>query len=104
MTEKKKPQDHLPKQEELKIKDVTVMAGDVEVNIPADAFNDFELLDDISQVEDGNGQRVASVVRRLVGDQWRAVMDGLRGENGRVAVEDATEFLERAMEAANPNS
>lgn len=83
--------------------DVTVRG--VPLTISADALDDFELLDDLNELEQNNNPgRLPSLLRRLVGDQWKAVMEALRGDNGRVSVEDGAEFVGEVLEAISPNS
>lgn len=83
---------------------IDVEVRGVALSLPREALDDFELLDDLDQLEQGNPARLPSVLRRLVGDQWREVMDALRGESGRVSVEDGAGFVAEVMEAVSPNS
>ncbi len=72
----------------------------------ADAsLDDFELLDDLRAVDvDRNGSRLPALLRRLVGDDYPAVMDALRNEGGRVRIQPASEWIRQLMEALDPNS
>lgn len=99
------PQDHLPKKDKTG-GDRTVTVRGQQWTIPADALNDFELLDDLSQVDvNGDVSRLPSLLRRLLGDQFRAAMNTCRDENtGRVTVESGADFTREVMEALNPNS
>jgi hypothetical protein len=74
--------------------------------VPADALDDFELLDDLNALEQrADATRLPSVLRRLLGDQWRDAMDVLRDKDtGRVSVEAGAEFVMELMGALNPNS
>lgn len=76
----------------------------VTVFIHDDTLDDFELLDDLAELQNGKGARLPSVARRLFGDQHKNVMDALRGENGRVSVSAASQFINDVFEAINPNS
>lgn len=98
-----KPADRKPKVE---TKDgvSTVTIKGVTVSVEKDALDDFELLDDLAKMQDGDGARIASVAHRLFGDEFKKVMDGLRGENGRVSVEVASEFISELLAAIAPNS
>ena len=81
-----KPADRKPKVETVDgVSKVTIK--DITVSVDKDALDDFELLDDLAKMQDGDGARIASVAHRLFGDEFKTVMDGLRGENGRVSVE-----------------
>lgn len=96
----KKPQDHLVKKDAPR----TVSVRDIEVVVDPKAFDDFEVLDALDQINEGNGLRVAGLLRKLVGDQFHEVLDALRdGENGRVPVDAASDFLKELMEAVSPN-
>ncbi|MCE0510845.1 hypothetical protein LVJ59_17490 [Microbacterium sp. KKR3/1] len=98
-----KPADRKPK---VDTKDgiSTVTIKGITVKIDKDALDDFELLDDLAKMQDGEGARIASVAHRLFGDDFKTVMDGLRGDNGRVSVEVASEFISEVLAAVAPNS
>lgn len=79
--------------------------GTVDVEVPDEALDDFEVLDDIRAVQDDNdASRLPSLLRRLVGDQYREVLKALRGPNGRVPVEAGTSFVMGLFGALAPNS
>ena len=113
----KKPQDHQEKTTKPVVEDCKVTIGDrevdgweitlrgVTVHVPREAFDDFELLDDMAQLERAQPHRLASVLRRLVapGD-FQTAMDVLRDSTtGRVKVEDGMNFVLELMQAVNPN-
>lgn len=102
-----KPQDHkTPKPSVAQVdggRSVTLRG--VTVTVPDDALNDFEFLDDLRALDvDGNASRLPSILRRLVGDDYRQVMDALRGENGRVTIESGADFIKELLEAISPES
>lgn len=73
--------------------------------VPKAALDDFELLDDMSQLEQGNASRLPSVLRRLIGEQWQDAMATVRDKaTGRVTVEAGAGFVSELMESLNPNS
>lgn len=75
------------------------------ITVPREALDDFELLDDMSQLEDGNPQRMPALLRRLVGDQWKTVLDLARDEDtGRVSIEAGALLVQEIMEGISPNS
>lgn len=76
----------------------------ITVFIEEDALDDFELLEDLAELQNGKGSRLPSVARRLFGDQHKNVMDAMRGENGRVSVQPVTQFINDVFAAINPNS
>lgn len=98
-----KPQDRKPKVDTVNGVSTVTIKG-ITVNVDKDALDDFELLDDLAKMQDGHGARLASVAHRLFGDDFKTVMDGLRGENGRVSVEVASEFISELLAALAPNS
>lgn len=99
----KKPEDRKPKDDGTS--DLRVEVQGLTLIIPREALDDFELLDDLNELDQNdNPARLPSVLRRLVGDQWKTVMNHLRDEKtGRVPVEPAMEFLNELMDAADPN-
>jgi hypothetical protein len=74
--------------------------------ISKDAMDDFELLDDINAIEQGDDvTRLPSVLRRLVGPQWSDAMEYLRDKDtGRVTIKAGTQFVFDILEAISPNS
>jgi len=121
MTETKKPQDHLSKVEKPKVEKVQITIGEgqaertvdaqrtvirgITVTVADEALDDFELLDDLRAVDvDRNASRLPALLRRLVGDDYREIMERLRDKDtGRVPIQSATEFIRSLMEALNPN-
>lgn len=100
----KKPADHKPKKVEGE--DIVATIAGKDWTVPADALDDFELLDDLNALEQrDDGTRLPSILRRLLGEQWREAMDSIRDEaSGRVSIEAGGEFVKELMEALNPNS
>ena len=96
----KKPQDRQPKKSD--VGKVTVEG--VTVSVDVDALDDFELLDDLSQMQDGNGARVTSAFRRMFGDDSSRILDELREESGRVRLSRASKFMMSVMQGLAPNS
>ena len=99
------PQDHKAKATPAP-ETVSATVRGVEWTVPADALDDFELLDDLNALDQKNDvTRMPSVLRRLLGDQWREAMELLRDkDSGRVSVESGAEFVFELMGALNPNS
>lgn len=106
----KRPQDHQPKADKPKVETVDngreLTYKGFTVTIPNDAFDDFELLDDLRAVQvDQEAQRFPGLLRRLVGEEgYRTVMNGLRNpDTGRVSIEDGVEYVGAIFEAIAPN-
>lgn len=77
----------------------------VEVNgrawtVSAEALDDFELLDDLGEIETGNAAPMPRVLKRLLGaEQYREALDSLRDpETGRVGVEAGADFVRAVFE------
>lgn len=112
----KVPQDRKPKEETAESVEATRMVGDRELEghdvtyrgitvfVPREALDDFELLEDISNLDQQKAYAMPSLLRRLIGDDFRKVMDGLRDKTtGRVAMEDGSEFVGQILGAINPS-
>ena len=125
MATPKKPQDHQPKKQkpvdvEIEIADPTpdepervrtvpgkqVTVDGIDVRVPDEALDDFELLDDIRGVQDSDDvSRMPSLLRRLVGADYRRILDEMRDKTtGRVPAAKATEFVFEVFQALNPSS
>lgn len=110
MAEKKKPQDHKPKTEKPKVEDVDggkkVTLHGVTVVVPFEAIDDFELLEELHDLDKKqNGVQLPGILRRLVGDQYKGVLDHLRDKStGRVPIQTGTRFVFDLVKALNPNS
>ena len=100
----KKPADRKPK--EAKDGSRTVTVRGLEITVAGEVLDDFELLDDLGALDQGQGQRLPSILRRIVGDEtFGLAMDVLRDEtSGRVSVEEGARFVNEVLEAVSPNS
>jgi len=121
MSDIKKPEDHKQKTVKPVVEtvEVTLGAGDTERKVSAkrtvlrgitvtvldESLDDFELLDDLRSVDvDNNPAAMPSLLRRLVGDDYKDVMDQLRDETTkRVSIVTGAEFVKEIFEALNPN-
>lgn len=74
------------------------------VMIGAEALDDFELLDEMRQIDDGNASRMPAMLERLVGGEYRSVLEALRDrESGRVKVSDVAAWIHSLFFAIAPN-
>ncbi|HXH34326.1 MAG TPA: hypothetical protein VNJ54_07935 [Plantibacter sp.] len=102
-----KPQDHQGKKPVVREveggKEVTL--GDITVTVRDAALDDFELLDDLHELDvNKKGSRLPSLMKRLVGDDYQPILEKLRDKHtGRVRVEHASEFIRDLLGALNPN-
>jgi len=80
-----------------------------EADVVAEALNDFELLDDLAELDNGGAGaslRMPSVLRRMFGpENFKGIMDALRNpETGKVPVEVGEAFLMAVFQGLNPTS
>ena len=120
----RKPQDHKPKapkaekikitvpdgvdeNDEPKTREVDgfrVTVNDITVELEQDALNDWEFLEDVADLQNGDGAKSVSMSRRLFGDDYDAVKEHFRdARTGRVSSADFQEFVQAVLEAV-PNS
>src|SRR5699024_336936 len=101
----KKPADRKAKKDEVQTALTATVRGR-DWQIPAEAVDDFELLDAFAQLRQTDDvSLVPFILRRLLDEQWRDAMNLLRNKNtGRVSLEDGMEFTQELMGALNPNS
>lgn len=124
MAAPKKPQDHKPKtpkaekikialpdgvdeNDEPKTREVDgfrITVNEIMVEVEKDALNDWEFLEDVADLQNGDGAKSVSMSRRLFGDEYNAVKENFRDEKtGRVSSADFQEFVQAVLEAV-PNS
>ena len=103
----KSPSDRKPKKDKAaEPETVTATVAGKEWTVPVEALDDFELLDDFNELETRQDiTRLPSILKRLLGDQWREAMDLLRNKDtGRVSLEDGGKFVEDVLKEIAPNS
>lgn len=97
----KKPADRKPK----KAATHPVEVGDITIHVDSDALDDFELMEDVARMEDGEAHRAAGVLRRILGpEQFKLAMDALRNDAGRVSTEAALKLTKDVFASFSPNS
>lgn len=100
-TNVRKPQDRKPKAGSVQ----TVTVRGVELKLSTEVFDDLDLLDAMDQIQEGNGMKIATALRRVAGEQYNEVREALRDkETGRIPLESAAEFFTEALQAVAPNS
>lgn len=100
MAAPKKPQDRKPAADA----PIKVEVRGTTFTIDRAALDDFELLDDLARVEDGAGQRLPSLLRRLLGGDYGRALDLIRDEDtGRVSLETGAELVQEIFEAVDPS-
>lgn len=81
-----------------------ITAAGIQVTIDTDVFDDYELLADMADVQDGNPLKAVSLIRRVLGDKHDEVIEKLRDAKGRVPIDTVVSLLTDVMTAAAPNS
>lgn len=109
-TAKKKPADRKPKkQAEAALADDprTITVQGIDLTINPEVFDDFELLGDIRRLDRGDTTSVmampAALEALLGAEQYRTVLNHLRGKNGRVTLESGADFIGDLFKAYDPN-
>lgn len=81
-----------------------VISG-IEVTVADEALDDFELLDDFRGLGDSDASRLPSVLRRMVGDDYKRILNELRDPaTRRVSAAAGSQFVFDVVQAFNPNS
>lgn len=85
------------------IRKVTVR--DIDLTIDLDVLDDFELLDMLASLEDGNALQAPRILRRVLGEEYADAKKALRDrETGRIKGDVAVEFIRDLFTALDPNS
>ena len=82
----------------------TVEIDGFTLDIDTSVFEDYEFLESLADVADGQPSSIVRPFRMLfAGDTYQAVKDHLRDEDGRVPVKSMSAFLSKVVKAAAPN-
>ena len=83
----------------------TVEIDGFSINVDIAVFQDYEFLESLADVSDGQPASIVRPFRMLfAGDTYQAVKDHLRDEDGHVPVKAMSAFLAQVVKAAAPNS
>lgn len=72
-----------------------------EVEIPDENLDDYELLEDLAALDEGeeNTGKIVSAYKRLLGaEQYKALKEHIRGDGGRVSATAMLETLQEIFE------
>ena len=78
---------------------LAVVVRGVELSVPQDALSDWELMDALAQIDSGDVGPDAilylpGILRRLAGDQHKALMNAARDpHSGRVSIDTGVELI-----------
>lgn len=82
----------------------TVEIDGFSIDVDTAVFQDFEFLESLADVANGEPANVIRPFRLLfAGDTYQKVKDHLRNEDGRVPVKAMSAFLAKIVKAAAPN-
>lgn len=82
----------------------TVEIDGFTICIDTSVFEDYEFLESLADVANGEPANVIRPFRMLfAGDTYQKVKDHLRDEDGRVPVKAMSAFLAKVVKAAAPN-
>lgn len=100
----RKPPADTPKKQALG-EDVTVEVRGESFTVSRDVMTDFELLEDIAELDAGNLSRLPAALRRSLGDgQYERAKEVIRDpETGRITIDGAAEFYRDLFGALNPS-
>nr|DAR62861.1 MAG TPA: hypothetical protein [Caudoviricetes sp.] len=83
----------------------TVEIDGFSIDVDTNVFQDYEFLEALSEVTDGQPSSIVRPFRMLfTGDTYQAVKDHLRDEDGRVPVKAMSVFLSKVVKATVPKS
>lgn len=81
-----------------------ITVAGVQLMVDPAVFDDFELLESLAEIQRGDILALPTVFRAVAGDQAQALLDAIRGENGRVTATAATETLVQIMSELAPKA
>jgi len=82
---------------------ITVNSHGITVKVDQDKFNDLELFDMIDEIQSGNVFKMPKLIRRIFDNDYQKVLDGLKGKDGIVTADKASEFLIEVLSQIGPN-
>jgi hypothetical protein len=81
-----------------------ITVAGVQLTVDPTVFDDFELLESLAEIEQGDVLALPTVFRAVVGDQAQELLDTIRDERGRVTATAATKALVQIMSALAPKA
>ena len=81
-----------------------ITVAGVQLTVDPAVFDDFELLESLAEIQRGDVLALPAVFRAVAGDKAQALLDAIRGENGRVTATAATEMLVQIMSELAPKA
>jgi hypothetical protein len=76
----------------------TVVVDGVHVTLDPAVFDDMDILETIVDIEDGNGARIVTLMRRIFGDDYTRIKSELKGNKKVLTVTAMAEWVEKMME------
>lgn len=81
-----------------------IKVAGVQLTVDPTVFDDFELLESLAEIEQGDILALPTVFRAVVGDQAQELLDAIRDERGRVTATAATKALVQIMSELAPKA
>lgn len=82
----------------------TITVAGVQLTVDPTVFDDFELLESLAEIQRGDILALPTVFRAVAGEQASALLNSIRGGNGRVTATAATEVLVQIMSELAPKA
>lgn len=76
----------------------TVVVDGIRVTLDPAVFDDMDILETIVDIEDGNGARIVTLMRRIFGDDYTRIKSELKGNKKVLTVTAMAEWFEKMME------
>lgn len=80
---------------------ITVTAMGISVEIDENALDDFDMVEDLGKLQDGDIFVMPRLVKNLFGDGFADIRAQLSDENGKLTATKAAEFFGAVLEAAS---
>lgn len=72
-----------------------------ECNIDSEVLNDFEMIDLVTEADDGNLLSINRLLNKMLGKEKKRLYDHLRNDDGRVPIDDMTRAVEEIFTSLN---
>ena len=77
---------------------VTATVMDVTVTLDKDVFDDFDIIDLMAEMQDGNAFALTRLIKAVFGDDFARIREELSDKDGKLTVSKASEFFVAVME------
>lgn len=77
---------------------VTATVMDVTVTLDKNVFDDFDIVDLMAEMQDGNAFALTKLIKAVFGDEFLRIKKELSDKNGKLTVSKASDFFVSVME------